>query len=49
MSKKKITVTIEYKAGSDFQEQYLDSLVNVFMEGLKFKVLREAQLLSTTL
>jgi hypothetical protein len=31
----KITITIEYQAGSDFQGQYLDSLLNVFMEGVK--------------
>ena len=40
MSNKKITITIDYKAGSDFQEQFLDSLVNVFMEGLSDSFLK---------
>ena len=34
MSKEKITITIDYQSGSDFQGQFLDSLVKVFMEGL---------------
>jgi hypothetical protein len=40
MKDKKMTIIIEYKAGSDFQEQYLDSLINVFMEGVKDSFLK---------
>jgi len=40
MINKKMTITINYKAGSDFQEQFLYSLVNVFMEGLSDSFLK---------
>ena len=40
MSSKKMTITIDYKAGSNFQDQFLNSLVKVFMEGLSDSFLK---------